>query len=284
MSEETEATVEKTTTEAAAVPTPQSYIDGEGNFTEGWRENYVPEDVRDSAIFDRTTSIQGMTKTLAHLERMKGADTMTKPSDNFGDEDWDNFHKAGGWTGEAIPLAAPEGLPEGVWSDDRASTFSELFNELKLYPWQQEKLSEAYNADLMQQVTDMGNASETSMTELKANLLSEWGNAFTQKEHLANFTVEKGTGGDAEFKERLLQKFGNDPDFIKYSANLGSGFSESGAMPNVATAPTPADMNSKIKDIMKSDAFNKPMHPDHKETMKTLARLYEEKATIKQPA
>jgi hypothetical protein len=130
----------------------------------------------------------------------------------------------------------------------------------------------------------MGNNNETSAAELKANLLSEWGNAYTQKEHLANFTVEKGTGGDAEFKERLLQKFGNDPDFIKYSANLGKGFSESGAIPHTTTSPTPADLQSQINEIMNSDAFMKATHPDHKETMKTIARLHEEKANVKQPA
>ena len=267
----------------AEVSTPQSYIDGEGNFTDGWRDHYVPEDVRDSAIFDRTTSIQGMTKTLAHLERMKGADTMVKPSDKFGDEDWDNFHKAGGWTGEAIQMSSPEGLPDGIWNEDRATGFSEVFNQLRLTPQQQAGIVEAYNADLMQQVNDMGNATETSMTELKANLLSEWGNAYTQKEHLANYTVEKGTGGDAEFKDRLLQKFGNDPDFIKYNANLGSGFSESGSIPSIKTAPTPADLQTQINNIMNSDAFMKANHPEHRTTMATLARLHREKATTTQP-
>jgi hypothetical protein len=292
MSEETVTT--ETTTEApvttestttpVAVSTPQSFIDGQGNLTEGWKENYISEDLRGEAIFDRINSIHGMTKSLANLERMKGADTMVKPSDRFGDEDWDGYHKAGGWTGEAIAMDAPEGLPEGMWSEDRATGFSEVFNKFKLSPWQQAGITEAYNTDLLQQITDMGNSNETSAAELKANLLSEWGNSYTQKEHLANFTVEKGTGGDAEFKERLLQKFGNDPDFIKYNANLGSGFSESGFIPHITTAPTPADLQSQINEIMNSDAFMKAMHPEHKNVMETLARLHKEKASVNQPA
>ena len=69
-----EATTETTATEATtettapvAVATPQSFIDGEGNFTEGWKDHYVSEDLRGEAIFDRINSIHGMTKSLANL-------------------------------------------------------------------------------------------------------------------------------------------------------------------------------------------------------------------------
>ena len=289
MSEETgttEAITEQVTTEAtpAAVSTPQSYIDGQGNFTDGWLDNYVPEDVRNEAIFGRMKSIQGMTKTLANFERMKGSGTIPQPSDKFGDSDWDDFHRAGGWTGEAIPLTAPEGLPEGVWSDDRATKYSEAFNQLRLNPKQIAGIMELHGTDLAEQMTNLNNSNETSMAELKAGLLSEWGNAYTQKEHLANFTVEKGTKGDVEFKDRLLQKFGSDPDFIRYNANLGGDFSESGSIPTINQAPTPVDIQGQINEIMNSEAFSNPLHPGHADAMKNKRRLHIEKGKIRQPA
>jgi hypothetical protein len=289
MNEETgtpEATAPEATPETTPVETPQSFIDGTGNFQEGWQAAYLTEDQRANARVTggRVTSVQNLLDTVINSDKMISGDKILKPSDSFGDEDWDNFHKAGGWTGETISMAAPEGLPDGIWSEERATAFSEVFNKLRLSPAQQAGITEAYNADLLQQITDMGNNNETSAAELKANLLSEWGNAYTQKEHLANFTVEKGTAGDAEFKERLLQKFGNDPDFIKYSANLGSGFSESGSIPHITTAPTPVDIQQQLDEIRNSDAFMKPMHPGHKEAMANIRRLHIEKASIKQPA
>ena len=127
-------TEENGTTDVAEATQPTSFIGDDGTFTEGWREQYVPEDVRGEAVFDRVKTIQGMAKSLASAERMIGADKMVKPSDKFGDEDWDEYHKAGGWTGEPIKIEAPEGLPEGIWSDDRANMYSEGFNKLRLTP------------------------------------------------------------------------------------------------------------------------------------------------------
>ena len=61
MSEETTETIAATVPETTtAASTPTSYIDGEGNFTEGWQEKYVPEDIRSDAVIGRVKSIQGV--------------------------------------------------------------------------------------------------------------------------------------------------------------------------------------------------------------------------------
>ena len=272
------------TTDVTEVTQPTSFIGDDGTFTEGWRDKYVPADVRKDAVFDRATTIQGVMKSLASAERMIGADKIVKPNDKFGDSDWDEYHKAGGWTGEPIPLAPPEDLPEGIWSDERATKFSGAFNDLRLTPKQVAGLTKIYNEDLIQQVTDLNNNSETAKADLKAGLLADWGNAYAQKEHNGNVAVEKGVMGDAEFKERLLQKFGNDPDFIRFASNLGGEFGESGGIPPAKQTSTPDDIESKIDEIYKSEAFSKPAHPGHKDAMANLKRLYKEKNEVRQPA
>ena len=274
----TDATVD-TSTDAQ----PTSYIGEDGTFAEGWRDKYVPEEVRGEAVFDRVKTIQGMAKSLASAERMIGSDKIVKPSDKFGDDDWDNYYKAGGWTGEPIPIKAPDGLPEGIWSDERAGKFSEGFNKLRLTPKQVNGIMEMYNQDLASQLNDMDNTSDTTMAELKAQLLSKWGNSYSQHEHNSEFALDKGARGDDELKQRVVNKFGKDPDFIEIFANLGGEFSESGSIPVKNLAPTPVDIQSKINEIMNSDAFMKPMHPNHKQAMANLARLHKEKASIRQP-
>ncbi len=284
------ATTETTSIAAAPAPvatteTPQSFIDSQGNFTDGWKNSYVDEDIRGEAIFDRMKSIRGMTKTLANQERMKGSDTINKPSDKFGDGDWDDFHTAGGWTNQAIAMAAPEGIPDGIWSEDRATKFSEKFNELRLNPKQQAGLVEFYNSELMADMTNQTNNDETAAAELKAGLLADKGNAYIQFQHNGNIAIDKGVAGEsAEFKARIVAKYGNDPDLVRLLGNLGSNFAESGSIPTTAMAPTPNDLQTQINEIMKTDAFMKPMHPDHKATMATVARLHKEKAQTKLPA
>ena len=279
-----EPAVEPAVAPAAEPASPASFIGDDGTFTEGWRDKYVPEDVRDAKIFDRVTTMQGAMKSLANFDRMKGADTINKPSDSFGDADWDEHFKATGWTGEATPIAAPEGLPEGSWNEDTATAYSEKFNELRLTPKQIAGLVEMRIQEETQTFTNAGNVAENARAELKAGLLADWGNAYTQKEAVANFAVEKGANGDAEFEQRLLEKFGSDPDFIRFSANLGAGFSEAGNGPVIKQALTPADIQTKINEVYKSEAFNKAAHPEHKQAMETLARLHKEKATVGVPA
>jgi hypothetical protein len=284
---------EATTTETAAPETavtetaapPQSFIETDGTFKEGWQDVYLTEDQRANARVagGRVTSVQNLLDTVINSDKMISGDKILKPSDSFGDEDWDAYHRAGGFTGEVIPMVAPEGLPDGVWSDDRATAFSTLFNELKLSPKQQAGIAEAYNADLAQQVTDMGNDNETNSAAVKAELLAEKGNAYTQFMHNGNFAVEKGMD-DADHKQRVIDKFGSDVDFIRMMGNLGSQFNESGSVPTAAMADTPADKMTQINAIHASEAFLKPLHPDHKSTMATLTRLYAENANIKQPA
>ncbi len=273
-------------------PTPQSFIDATGNFTEGWENHYLSEDTRGNARVagGRVTSIQGLMDTVINSDKMISGDKILRPSDSFGDADWDAFHAAGGWNNQPIEIKAPDGLPDGLWNTDRATKFSEGFNALRLNPKQVAGLTEMYNADILQQLTDKNNNAETSMAELKAGLLSDWGNAYTQKEHLANFAVGKGTKGDADFQERLLHikladgtVLGAHPDFVRYNANLGGDFSGSGGIPNIEQDPTPNDIQSQINAIMNSDAFMKATHPEHVSTMNRLHELHAKKGKINKP-
>jgi len=264
---------------------PTSFVADDGTFKDGWREHLLPEDIREHGTFKegRIKDVQGLFRSLASAESMIGKDKIARPSESSGDEEWDEFHRAAGWTGEPIPFTAPEGLPEGVWSEERATKFSEKFNELKLNPKQVAGLVEVYNADLMQQLTDAGNDSDTAMANLKSELLAEKGNAYTQFEHNGNIAIEKGIDSP-EHKQRVLDKFANDPDFVRMMGNLGANFSESGGIPVVKMAPTPGDIETKIAEVRASDAYNNKKHPGYRAAQDNIKRLYEEKNAVKQPA
>lgn len=283
MSEEATETTGAVATTETTTTAPASFVNDAGEFTEGWQEKYLTEDQRANARVTggRVTSIQGLMDTVINSDKMISGDKILKPSDSSGDEAWDEYHRAGGWTGQVIPITAPDGLPEGVWNDERATAYSEKFNELKLNPKQVAGLIEMHNTDIAQQITNATNNSDNSRAELEAGLLTDWGNAFEQKKSVANFAVDKGTGGDVDFKARLLQKFGDDPDFIRYSEALGSGYAESKGITTAKAAASPVEIQTKINEVMNSDAYMKPMHPEHKTAMITLRRLYEEKGSTR---
>jgi hypothetical protein len=273
-------------TSAPAVTTPTSFIGEDGTFTEGWRDQYVPENVRGDAVWDRVKTIQGAMGMLAHTERMKGADTIAKPSDRYEESDWEEWYNLGGrpQNPQDYGIAKPENMPDELWNGERYDKYSELFHRLGLNKTQVDGIIQAHAEELMLHQTNMANDSEANMAQLKADLLSEWGNAFEQKKHLGNAAIEKGTKGDPEFKERLLQKFGNDPDFIKFASNVGGDFSESGSVPVVKTSSTPTEIQDKINEIMASPAFMDRKNPGHKRAVEQITRLTKEKFNVRLPA
>ncbi len=264
---------------------PVLCINDSGEFTDGWREKYLPEDIREHGAFKegRVKNVQGIFRSLAHAESMVGADKMAKPSDSYSESDWEEWHNLGGRPQNAIDYAlnAPEGIPEGVWSDDRATGYKELFHKIGLSAKQVEALSNHYGADLTQQLSDHTNAQEASMEELQNGLISDWGNAFEQKKHLGNLAIDKAVNGDTEFQERLTQKFGSDPDFVRAMSNIGSLFNESGSIPVITVADTPADVDDKINEVMASDAYNNRKNPGHKAAIEKVTRLTKQKFPAK---
>lgn len=285
---EPNATTEPVTTgepTATTTTATTSFIGSDGTFTEGWRDAYVPEDVRKEAVFDRVKNIQGMAKSLASAERMIGSDKIVKPNDKFGDADWDAYYQAGGWNNKPVDIKRPDEVPEELWSQDRAKTYAEGFNKLRLNPKQIAGIMDLYKNNAISELTNMRNNSDTAMAELKSSLLAEKGNAYTQFTHNGNFAIEKGTRGESlEFKERVIAKYGNDPDLVRLLGNIGGQFGESGSIPKASMMPTPSDIDSKIAEIHKSDAFMKPSHPEHKQAMANITRLYSERSNIRKPA
>ena len=272
-------------TDTTSTDTQPAFIDTDGNLLEGWREHYVDEGDRGEQVFDRATTLQGVFKSLASSQRMIGKDKIAIPNENSGDDEWAAWNKAHGMPELATDYTFT--LPEGIEPDiDRQKGMSELFHSLGL---NQKQVDGLVTLDLAQQEEvrqTSESRQETEMLALKEQLLSEWGNAYEQKKHLGNMAIEQGVKGEsAEFKARVVEKYGNDPDLIKVLSNLGSKFSEHGIVPStVIVADTPAQVQEKITELMHSDAYNNKTHANHKNVMAQVQQLFKEKHTIRQPA
>ena len=296
--ETTETTAEATTTEATTTEatttqtteTPQSFIDGEGNFKEGWEGAYLTEDQRANGRVagGRVKSVQGLLATVINSDKMISGDKILRPSDSFGDEDWDAFYTAGGWTGAPIEITAPDGLPEGLWSDDRATKFSKGFDVLRLNPKQVAGIMELHNADIAEQITNSNNSSKTAIAELETALLAEKGNSYTQFKHNAVCAIEKGCKEEsAEFRDRVFAKYNKDPDLVRLFGNLGGGLAETGGIPKIDMAPTPTDLKSQLNEAMNHPAFTEATHPEHTSIMSKVRELnvqIAQNSKVKQPA
>lgn len=254
--------VETPAVETPAVETPvvvpeTNYFNSDGTFNEGWQST-LPEGYRDEPSLKTVNDGKVLARMFVDTKKMVGKDMMEIPTDASDKVVWDAYHKAGGRpdTAEDYNLAKPEELPDEFYNAELATVAQGLFHKIGLSKKQVEALWEFNNKNTITQLTARKQAEELEMSELRSGLSTEWGAAFEQKKHLGNMAIEEGTAGDADFKARLTQKFGNDPDFIRYSANLGGKFAE-GKSPNFANIPTPKDYQVQIDEIQANPLYLK---------------------------
>lgn len=271
----TDAATATDDTATATVAQPIPLVDSEGKLTEKWRES-LPEDIRGEAVFDRAKDFHGICRSLASAEKMVGKDKMVIPNEHSGEEEWDNYHRIAGWPEkpEDYGIARAEDYPEELYNEDYAKAATELFHKIRLTKSQAKALHEFQANTTLQAVKDKATTDEFEMDKLKTGLHTDWGAAYDQKLHLNNLAVEKGVEGDEEFKARLLEKFGNDPDFIKYNAFHGAGYAEhKGIVPTSTIISTPVELEAKRLEAMNHPAFLDPKHAQHKTQVELVTKL-----------
>lgn len=244
-------------TEPATTEAPV-YFNSDGTLKEGW-QGTLPEGYREEKSLSTVNDTKILAKMFVDTKRMVGKDKIAIPTETSTEGEWAEYHKAGGRpdTKEDYNLKLPEGMAEEV------STL--IFPEGRLAKWQErffkggtsKKAAEQYIADFTQDILADLQAKQQlekqEMDELVRGLSTDWGAAYEQKKHLGNMAVNEGCSVmengvnvvNQDFKARLVNKFGNDPDFIRYSSNLGAKFAEHKS-PNFANVPTPSDLQTQI--------------------------------------
>lgn len=236
--------------------TSTPFISEDGTLNEGWREHYLDETIRAEPYFAEVKDVQSVFKSVIAARSMVGKDKMVVPNENSSEGDWDAAYTALGRPDTAADynFQRPEEFPEELYNTDLANAAQDMFHKMGLSHKQANTLL-AWNLEqTLSAVKQQEIDAELQQKTLVDGLYSDWGNAYEQKKHLANVAIEKGTEGDDEFKARVLEKFGNDPDGIRLLANVGSKFAEHGSV-ETSLIPTPGDIDIQIAELMQTAAF-----------------------------
>ena len=232
-----------------------SVIGNDGTFSDGW-VNALDEDIRGEKCIQTHKNLNSAMRSLVNATKMIGTEKIPIPKEGSPQEVWDAYYKAGGRpdTPDDYKLEYPKDMPV---EQDKAmlDNFKAILHKnggsaklaLELYNW--------YNSYVKDQIINSQQVQQEQQKQLIDGLTKEWGNAFEQKKHLGNITIEQGVGGDEQFRERITQKFGNDVDFIKFVSNLGSKFTESSSIPTSTLIPTPNDIQIQIDEEMGHPAY-----------------------------
>jgi len=273
MEDEQVATSTVPTTEP---PKVTSFIADDGSLKEGWT-GVLDEGYRNEKCLATVKNFKTLAKFAVDTKRMVGENKIAIPTEKSTEQEWNEWYKAAGRPETAdYGFKRPDNLPEEYWNPDFAKNAQELMHKIGLSRKQAEALFKFNTENVLRTLNDEKIADETEDIALKEGLHQDWGSAYEQKVHLGNCAVEEGCAGDTEFKERIKDKFCNDPDFIRFAANLGGKFAEHKA-PGFSNVPTPSDIQTKINELMQSDAYKNGQHPGHKAAVAAVQALFVQK-------
>ena len=276
-------------TEPAVAPEPTvTYFGSDGVLNEGWQGTLEDESLREEASLSTFKTVGDLAKSFVNTKSMVGKNTMVVPTDASSELEWQEYYKAGGRpeTVEDYNLKAPDDFPEEVleqiFPKERMAEWQKRFFEGGVSKKTADKYIAYFAADMIIDIQAAEQEKTRQLEELTNGLSTDWGAAYDQKLHRGNVAIEEGTGGDAEFKTRVVAKVQHDPDLTRLLANLGDKFAE-GKSPNYQNIPTPADYKTQIAEIEANPLYLNGTQPERmklaEQVMALRTKIHETKTT-----
>jgi len=233
-----------------AVPAaPASPFNADGTFVENWHtmapDGY--EELREDKTLPRLKNPWDMARSYVQVRKQVPLDKMPRPNENFSEQDWGEFHKAGGRPDTAgdYNIKRPDEIPEELMPKEIVEGFQELFHKIGLSKKQSDALTAYNNEKTIEAIQDMAQKEEQEGIAVWDAIHKEWGRAFDQNVHRGNVAIHAGSNGDEGLEQRLLAKANKDPDLLKLVSNLGGKFTENTPFES-SSVPTPSDLQTQI--------------------------------------
>ncbi len=230
---------------------------GEGS--EGNPFDFMPEKYRvfgEDEAFDLEASSKKMSEGYANLAKRLGSDDVPPETPEGYELDAEPFGE-GFDAKEFMSDEKTQGFLKSMHAKGMTNNQIQAVLEYGLNEWAPELtkgekgLSEQECADALKQVWE---------TDAEYN---------TQVGHA--FKALKSVAGE-EF-DSLIDKYGNDPDFIKVMASFGREMGED-APPNESFG---AEGEATIDELMQSEAYQNTSHPDHDKVSKQVRSFFDKK-------
>ena len=253
----------------APTPAPASTGDDPNTLLQQGTE-FIPEKFRVSKAdgsLDLDASARKLAGSYAELEKSRPAGHVPK-------------------TAEEYQIEAPKGADgkpvEGI--DFAQFTADPMFKDFTA-----QALAKGLTNEQLQFVTDhyltkiapamVGAMAAADATEARAALTKLWGNdqALTQNLTLANRAV-RGFGSEGDVPgglDRLMSKYGNDPDFLAFAAAVGKEMQEDTAVTGAGASGE--DWDSRVSALRANPAYSDANHLDHAKVVGQVQALYEQR-------
>lgn len=284
---ETEAAADAKDSKSAATETEKTIltekpavVDKDGNFTEGWRDHWLPTDLRTEKSLDVIKTLPDLVKRMVNAEKVVGKNKVVVPTDKSPPEEWEAFYTAGGRPKTAGDYRAeiPEDMAE-LYPKEKLKRYREIAYQAGA----NERQFQAFlNADIQaarQLLEEQERYEKDAREKAEKKLRDEFGAAYDERLHVSNRLIAEALPQEEERME-FLQEFGNHPKFIRFASIVGARMAESKSIIADLSKNTPAEALSKIKQLQATPGYlqlNSTMNPEQREAITAQIReLYKE--------
>jgi len=254
----------------AAPIVPESYVNADGTFKEGWRDHVVPDDFKGRPCYDAIgNDIQSVMKHIGNqdIAISKQGKGVFVPGPEASQTEKDMFYKAIGRpdTPEGYEFTVPDDVKEYYETDEVMLTQAKAaFHEVGLTKQQFTAVmamdamrlkasEEAMKADPMsfyEQIMPL--VQPLIVKECEDALDAKWGDAKVSRLHYANMAITE-CYPEGEERDAVLAKYGSDPVFADAMATmyLKSHTESNGVDTSLGNGATSQNLDQRIATISK---------------------------------
>jgi hypothetical protein len=263
-------------TPSAAGTVPDSFINPDGSFKDGWREGLVPQEFQTSGVYSKVGDVKGAMRQLGYLDKLVGSKGVIVPGEGSPQTVIEEFRAAIGVPKTSDDYLKSYKAPEDIAMIDMSpEAMKPVFAKLHEAGYTQ-KQAEVGVAIYQEAIRNLEKSimEQKSQNEAEAErLISErTGAAKKERVHLANVAIDKITQGwNPEDKARLFDPekgLLNSPDhaqlrpyLLDFLADAGSKMVEGKIISEHEQAGgqlTPAQAKDAIAELESTPGFMIP--------------------------
>lgn len=248
----------KTADSKATILESASLVKPDGSFVEGWHMNeLLPEDLRGAESLKVIKTLPDLVKRTINAEKMVGKNKVAVPTEKSTPAEWDAYYDAGGRPKSAddYKFDVPEDL-KSLFTDERMANIRKLahaegFSQKQFAAYLKNEVESSLKI-----LEGQDQERQRQRDEDELALKKEWGAAYDERLHVGKRLVAEMFGNDETGRLAFLEKFGNDPDFIRFAATAGAKLVEHKAL--IATyegVNSPKEALAKIAQLQATPGY-----------------------------
>ena len=209
-----------------AEESPQTFIGSDGVFQQGWKEHYIPEEMRANKVFDTFSDVAGGLKMLGSLQGMIGKRGVIVPGEASPESEWDNFHRELGRpdTKDLYEIKAPEDLAK-VYDEGLVAEARDIFFELGLNQKQVDRLREFEEKRIRTGLKMSAESSAKATLDMENFYKEEYKDDWEIMKQRANRIISENTDSQEEQAD-LCEIIGSNPIVGKFLGTISKKFQE----------------------------------------------------------